>query len=301
MGYQDRDYYRDGPATDAWGASVVVKLIALNCLIFLANLFFGGQGNIVTEALQLEPDTILKPWRWYQFLTYGFAHSPQGLWHIGGNMLGLFFFGRALEDRFGWKEFLRFYLIAIVLGGIVWSLRCTFVVGPVRDVVDEAGKLVQYYGPSLVGASGGVTAVILLFCLLYPRATVLLMFVIPTPAWVLGLIIVVGDMFGGGESRIAHDVHLVGALFAWAYWYFAWNLGRLPGMDGLGSLYNSIRRSFKSKPDLRVVDPEAHYEDLDAEADALLDKVKRLGQESLTARERRTLEAYSRRMRQKLR
>jgi membrane associated rhomboid family serine protease len=294
MGYQDRDYYRDGPAADTWGASVVVKLIALNCLIFLANLFFGGgqDQNLVTTALELKPDAILKPWLWYQFLTYGFVHSPQYLWHIGGNMLGLYFFGRAIEDRFGWKEFLRFYLAAIVLGGIVWSARCTFLIGPVRDVVD---------GPSLVGASGGVTAVILLFCLLYPRATVLLMFVIPTPAWVLGLIIVVGDMFGGGETRVAHDVHLVGALFAWAYWYFAWNLGRLPGMDGLGTLYNSIRRSMKSKPDLRVVDPEAHYEDLDAEADALLDKVKRLGQDSLTARERRTLEAYSRRMRQKLR
>jgi membrane associated rhomboid family serine protease len=298
MGYQDRDYYRDGPATDAWGASVVVKLIALNCLIFLANLFFGGRGNAITGALQLDAEAILKPWLWYQFLTYGFVHSPQELWHIGGNMLGLFFFGRTLEDRFGWKEFLRFYLLAIILGGIVWSVRMVFAVGPSSEEV-VAGKLVRIY-PYLLGASGGVTAVILLFCLLYPRATVLLMFVIPTPAWVLGLIIVVGDMFGR-DVGVANDVHLVGALFAWAYWYFAWNLGRLPGMDGLGSLFQSIRKSFKSKPDLRVVDPESHYEDLDAEADALLDKVKRLGQESLTARERRTLEAYSRRMRQKLR
>jgi membrane associated rhomboid family serine protease len=299
MGYQDRDYYRDGQATDAWGTSVVVKLIALNCLLFLANLFFGGRENVITGALQLQPDAILKPWLWYQLLTYGFVHSPEGLWHIGGNMLGLYFFGRAIEDRFGWKEFLRFYLLAIVLGGIVWCLRMVFVVGPGGER-EVAGKLVQIYSSYLLGASGGVTAVILLFCLLYPRATVLLMFVIPTPAWVLGLIIVVSDLFGR-DALVASDVHLVGAAFAWAYWYFAWNLGRLPGMDGLGSLFQSMRRSMKSKPDLRVVDPEAHYEDLDAEADALLDKVKRLGQESLTARERRTLEAYSRRMRQKLR
>lgn len=298
MGYQDRDYYRDGQATDAWGTSVVVKLIALNCLIFLANLFFGGREEFINRALQLQPEAILKPWLWYQLLTYGFVHSSQGLWHIGGNMLGLYFFGRAIEDRFGWKEFLRFYLLAIVLGGLVWSLRIVFLAGPSGEEVVGA-QLVSKY-PVLLGASGGVTAVILLFCLLYPRATVLLMFVIPTPAWVLGLILVAGDMFSR-NALIASDVHLVGAAFAWAYWYFAWNLGRLPGMDGLGSLYNSIRRSMRSKPDLRVVDPEAHYEDLDAEADALLDKVKRLGQESLTARERRTLEAYSRRMRQKLR
>ena len=54
MGYQDRDYYRDGQATDAWGTSVVVKLIALNCLLFLANLFFGGRENVITGALQLQ-------------------------------------------------------------------------------------------------------------------------------------------------------------------------------------------------------------------------------------------------------
>jgi hypothetical protein len=50
-----------------------------------------------------------------------------------------------------------------------------------------------------------------------------------------------------------------------------------------------------------VHDPEAYYEDLDAEADQLLEKVAREGEGSLSARERRVLEAYSRRMRQKLR
>jgi hypothetical protein len=208
-------------------------------------------------------------------------------------MLGLYFFGRALEERFGWKEFLRFYLLAIVLGGVIWALRNQFL----NDYLFAADN----WRPSLVGASGGVTAAVILFCLLNPRATILLFMVIPTPAWLAGLLIVAMDMFGGGRDRIAHDVHLTGAAFAFAYWKFGWNFGRLPGMTAIGRSLRSIGKSLQPKPDLRVHDPEAYYEDLDAQADKLLEKVAREGEGSLSARERRLLEDYSRRMRQKLR
>jgi hypothetical protein len=211
-------------------------------------------------------------------------------------MLGLFYFGRALEDRFGWKEFLRFYLLAIVLGGLVWGVRNTFFTGHAEIQFGE--HAVKLWGP-LLGASGGVTAAVILFCLLYPRATVLMFFVIPTPAWLLGLIIVGLDMFASGRDGIAHDVHLVGAAFALGYWHFRWNFGRLPGMAGLGRVLNNMGKSLQPRPSLRVHDPEAEYEDLDAEGDRVLEKVGREGEASLSARERRILEAYSRRMRQK--
>jgi membrane associated rhomboid family serine protease len=300
MGYQDRDYYRGETTGGPFAGSVVIKLIVINAVVFLANFLFahspGSQTNDwIMELLALQPEAITHPTQWYQFLTYGFAHDPEHLMHIGFNMLGLYFFGRALEDRFGWKEFLRYYLVAIVLGGVVWSIRNTVMN---TYLVENFGGEPFRIGP-LWGASGGVTAVVILFCFLYPRATLLMFFVIPTPAWLAGLIIVALDMFGGGRDRVAHDVHLTGAAFAAAYWYFRWNFGRLPGVAGIGRMVKAAGKSLEAKPDLRVHDPDQYYEDLDAEGDRLLEKVGREGQESLTARERQVLEDYSRRMRQK--
>jgi membrane associated rhomboid family serine protease len=296
MGLENRDYYREGTPAPGLGGSVVVQLVVLNCVVFLANLFLGGDQDKVVRALELMPQSLLHPIQWYRLLTYGFTHDPQSILHILCNMIGLYSFGRVLEDRFGWKEFLRFYLLAIVLSGLVWTAR-NLLLNSVL-VANFGGQAVNHV---LYGASGGVTAVVLLFCLLYPRATVLLMFVVPAPAWVLGIIIVATDMLAGHGDGIAHDVHLTGGLFALGYWYFGWNLGRLPGMAELGKWGRSLGKSFKPRPDLRVHDPEAHYEDLDAEGDRVLEKLNREGEQSLSRRERQILEAYSRRMRQKLR
>jgi membrane associated rhomboid family serine protease len=297
MGFQERDYYKDDERT-SYVTSLTVKLIIVNCVVFLANLLFGGREDVVSSFLAMRGDTIAHPERWWQFLTYGFVHDPRNLWHLVGNMLGLYFFGKPLEERYGWKEFLRFYLLAIVLGGIVWGARVYFGSPPGSAIVNGKTEL---FWPTLSGASGGTTAAIILFCLLYPHRTVLLFLFLPAPAWVLGLIIVAGDMFGVGRETTAFDVHLTGAVLALGYWYFGWNFGRLPGMAGLGKSFKSLGRSMRPKPDLRVHDPETTYEDEDAEADRVLAKLKAVGESSLTSRERRILEAYSRRMRQKLR
>jgi len=296
MGFEDRDYYREARQPAELGGSVVVRLIIINCVVFLANLFFGGARSTVVDALALTPESLLHPLQWYRVLTYGFTHDPASILHILFNMIGLYSFGRELENKYGWKEFLRFYLLAIVLGGLFWAGR-NLLFG---DFLVFGGERIrpQHF---LCGASGGVTAVVLLFCLLYPRATVLLFFIVPAPAWVLGIIIVATDMFAGHGDTIAHDVHLTGGLLALGYWYFGWNFGRLPGMAGIGQLGRSLGKSLRPKPDLRVHDPEAYYDDLDAEADRVLEKVNREGEQSLSRQERQILEAYSRRMRQKLR
>lgn len=296
MGLESRDYYREGPGSAGLHTSVVVQLIVINCVVFLADLFLGGDQHRVTRALQLTPESLLAPLAWYRLLTYGFTHDPENILHILFNMIGLYSFGRMLEDKYGWQEFLRFYLLAIVLGGLVWASR-NLIFNSVL-VGHFAGREVSYV---LYGASGGVTAVVLLFCLLYPRATVLLFMVLPVPAWVLGIIIVATDMLAGHGDGVAHDVHLTGGLFALGYWYFGWNFGRLPGMAEIARAGRSLGKSFKPRPDLRVHDPEAYYEELDAEGDRVLEKFNREGEQSLTRRERQILEDYSRRMRQKLR
>ena len=307
MGYQERDYYRDEPSGAAMGIgvnSVVMRLVIINGVLFLADLFTSRTGDPewhhwLTRLLSIKGDALVHPEMWYQFVTAGFVHSPENIGHILLNMIGLYSLGKPLEERFGGWEFLRFYLAAIVLSLLAWSIHNYFFVGPI--VV--AGKAVGWH--SALGASGGVTATVLLFCLLYPRRTLLLMFAIPVPAWVAGLIVVASDLFGAkmpwqGDAPIAYQAHLAGATFALAYWYFGWNFGRLPGLATLSAKARKWGKLLQPPPaDVKLHEPDDSYEDLDAEADRVLEKLHTQGESSLSKSERRVLEAYSRRMRQK--
>jgi membrane associated rhomboid family serine protease len=304
MGLQDREYYRDDydqPGGIQLGGqwSMVTTLIVINAGFFLVNLFLGGAEHRLTDWMSVRPDTLLKPWLWWQFVSYGFAHSPIYIGHIFWNMFGLFIFGREVEGIYGRKEFLKFYLVAIFLGGLLWALKEYGLFRP------DAG----ISRASLIGASGAITAVILLFVLHFPKRTILLMFVLPVPAWVVGVMMIFGNLFSvalpdvEGNTRVAYDVHLVGAAFAICYFKFGWRIGRVIPDFNLMAPLSWAGSLLKSRPKLRVHDPDSSdkYRDLDEQADRLLDKVHREGEASLTSRERRVLEEYSRRMRQKRR
>jgi membrane associated rhomboid family serine protease len=288
MGVYDREYYRDQQEPGEFQAgqlALVTKLVILNGAVFLLDLLFGGEQHGLTRILAVTPDVLSQPWLWWKFLTYGFAH--QSIDHVLWNMLGLWMLGREVEDFYGRKEFLRVYLAALVLGSVVWCLREHVLHGPAP-------------GPSLVGASGAVTAIVLLFVFQFPKRTILLFMVVPVPAWILGTLIIGGDAFGSisrsPAGHVAYDVHLIGAAFAACYHFLGWNLGRwTPRLDWLRRPNLRLRR----RPQLRIHEPEERAEPEDDEADRILAKVSREGLDRLTPGERRVLEAYSRRMREK--
>jgi membrane associated rhomboid family serine protease len=288
MGLYDRDYTQEDyqPHPVASGTRMMVtNLVILNAAIYLLNVFVGGDHRVV-QWLAVTPEDLWKPWMWWKLVTYGFVHNPNDIGHIFWNMFALFIFGRDVELRYGRSEFLRFYLTAIVLGSVIWCIRL---------------NLLDVEHARVIGASGGVAAVILLFVYNFPRRTILLFFVLPVPAWVLGVLMIAGDAFGfigysRSERNIAFDVHLVGILFASGYYWFGWNLGRWTSNRFAGGFHwPKVRRG----PKLRIHDPEDRDQRLDEEADRILEKVSRQGIDSLTNRERRILEDYSRRMRQR--
>ena len=236
-------------------------------------------------------DTLVQPWTWYQFLTYGFVHDPNGINHILFNMIGLFFFGRAVEQRLGTSEFLRFYLVAIVIGGILGSL---------------AFRLEGIPNGSIIGASGAVIATTILFACYYPHAEILLMFVLPVKAWVIAVLFVVSDLAGAlglmsgmvpGSGNTAFSVHLSGAFFALLYYFRHWNLRWLD--FGLLSSASQRLQQRTRRARLKLHDPEKKIHKEAEDADRILAKIHDQGESSLTAAERRTLERYSRRQRQK--
>lgn len=285
MGIYDREYYgSSSPSGMSFGTqrAMVTNLVIINVALFILDAFVGNR-HWLMNTMAATPESLTKPWLWWQLLTYGFAHSYENKWHILGNMFGLWMFGRAVEGVYGRWEILRIYLVTIVLGGMVWAARAALTVDP------------QFWPVyRVVGASGAVTAIILLFCVHFPRQTVLLMFVFPIPAWVLGVMIVVLNILGMGDEThaVAYDVHLVGVVFALLYWRFRWNLGRWTTMLPRPGQWLRRRR-------LKVHRPPREDDSIAEEGDRLLAKVNEYGIDSLTARERKVLEEYSRRMKQK--
>ena len=269
--------------------TVVGALIALNVAIWVAdwctpeyvNPENGEISHWLSNHLSVHVYTLAQPWRWWQFLTAGFAHSPNGVGHILSNMFVLFFLGQDVEEAYGPKEFLRLYLSLVIFASVSWSF--------VNKIIGADPSVGMY------GASGAIAGIVVLYALNFPHRTILLFFVIPMPAWLFGVLAIVLDISGalggyGEESHIAYAAHLSGAAFALLYYQRNWRLSRLT--EGM---FSWLRMPFRPKPHLRVHKSEEETDsNLSREVDRILEKIFREGESNLTAEERHTLETASR-------
>jgi membrane associated rhomboid family serine protease len=293
MGIYDRDYYRrEGPSlfgSFAERGTVCKWLIGVNAAVFILQMFTRGQGGSpygpLTDALDLQVDKVLHGQVW-RLVSYAFLHDPNSVMHILFNMLFLWWFGADLEDLYRPKEFLAFYLTAAAAGGVVHVILVKAALMDMRPVL---------------GASGAVTAVVMLCALHYPTKIILLFFFLPVPIWAFVVFMVAKDAFtllGRAETGVAVDVHLAGAAFG--FFYQKCHLH-------LTSLWPQLKawRRRQSQPRLRVYRDEeetptpvgvaaaapapADEEQLEAKMDAILEKILRSGKDSLTDSEREIL------------
>ena len=192
---------------------IVKNLIIINVLVWVAQLIYDKEGGILTmwltEKIALWPVNS-EQFSPYQVVTHMFAHSSYAgnelqsspvFIHILFNMFGLFMFGRILENVWGPKRFLFFYL-ACGIGAAVTHPIMQYIMGGDAPAV---------------GASGAVMGIFAAFAYLFPN-TELIMIPIPIPVkakWV-ALIYILIDLFGGigriAGDNIAHFAHLGGAL-----------------------------------------------------------------------------------------
>ena len=296
MGIYDRDYYqqeevpqRTRAARTLQRASVTNKLLIANVAVYLGCWLFSSgsveRTKAIYDALSIGNDYFTRPWEIWRWITYGFMHSPfwaesGSIWHLVFNGFMLWMFGRFVEQRYGSAEFLRFYLLAIVFSGLVF-------------VITNLGV-----GSSqAVGASGGVVAIVILFCFLYPHEKLLIYGIFPVPAWLFGIVVVGLDILTGiGESkgigsRIAWQAHLGGAGFAAAYYLMNWNFSFLGGIFSGRKPRLSVYRADSSKS--AAADEPSAESQLIAQGEEILQKVHEYGESSLTARQRKMLERYS--------
>jgi len=275
MGFYDRDYYRE--AGSGTGSLTRVTRTAVGVLIAIHVAAWVGQLIMypdMTWFLAASTQDILGLRVW-KLLTAMFADRGDGVWNFAWNMIFLFFFGRELEQIYGRKDFLIFYVLA----------------GTLSTAVEVTALGLSGLGTARVfGSSGAVMGVVALFTLFYPNRRILFFFFIALPVWVLCAIFVVRDLFGvfSGEGNGYADLsHLAGAVVGFLYWYLDLRWRRI----GRRWFRWSIRNPFRRRQ-AKIIPMPRHGTGAPAEADAvsrridqLLAKISSHGKDSLTQEE----------------
>jgi len=301
MGLANRDYFRDeerryggGGGGDFLADTPTVRLmIVLTIAAFFLQLLItrpanefgmGVRESVIDDWLALKVDAVLSGQIW-RLVTFAFLHARYDIWHLIFNMLGVWWFGTTLERMYGSREFLWFYLTAAAFGGIahvLWGIL--------------------FPGGGVIGASGVVMAIAMLYAIHYHRQRIWFFGIIPIEMRFLVAFYVIIDLHPvllalGGEqmmSHIAHVVHLAGLLYGWLYYHYNIRWERLG--DALTSRWTNLRARRKFK----VYRPEPEPDNLEIELDRILAKISEQGTGSLTPREQATLakasEAYKKKL-----
>ena len=178
--------------------NVTSIFIAINFIMFcLTGFLFPSLKYIFS----LVPSYILYRHYYWQFLTYMFTHATVS--HFIFNMLSLYIFGTAVERRVGSREFLLYYLLTGVLSGV--ASYAMFYVANTNTV--------------LLGASGAIYALLMLFSVLYPRSVIYVFGLIPVQAPLLIILYFIIELISGltAHDGVAHMTHLSGLVFGLLY------------------------------------------------------------------------------------
>lgn len=182
-------------------------LIVVNLLVYLSGLIGQSAGTFDLNTLVRWGHYDPQNFQWWQLFTSAFLHDPSGIWHIAFNMLFLWVFGAAVEDRIGRIGYLGFYLI----GAAVTAAAHSFV------------------SPApVIGASGAIAAVTGAFLAMFPRSRIVVffligftMFTIPS-LWFIGLYFVIdvlrqaGELLGGRSGGVAYMAHIAGYVYGFS-------------------------------------------------------------------------------------
>jgi membrane associated rhomboid family serine protease len=200
----------------------VRSLIAINVAVYVAQVLTGHEQLIGLFGLIPEKIAHFELWRLF---TYQFLHG--GAWHLALNMLMLWMFGSELEQRWGRRFFLRYYLLCAVGGGITYLL--------VRWGT---------WTPS-VGASGAIYGILMAYGLWFPNRIVLLAFLFPLRVRHVIVFLIFVELLQAIEATgtgIAYAAHLGGMAFGYVYlrWWTKGGLGL-----GTGPKWRDLRRSYR--------------------------------------------------------
>lgn len=189
---------------------VIKYLLISNVAIFIIQHFiFAGfsvsgvpLSSFFIKFFALNPigSTVFPFYPW-QLLTYLFMHG--GFWHLFLNMLALWMFGMELENIWGSKKFLAYYMMCGIGAGL-----STILLTPLFTSLQLP----------TVGASGSVYGILVAFGMLFPNREIFLYFLFPIKAKYFVIIYMAIELFSvGSNTGVAHLAHLGGGLIGFVY------------------------------------------------------------------------------------
>ena len=230
----------------------VKHLLIINVVMFIGTLVIGnGEAFYQWFALYFPQNPNFQPW---QILTHIFMHG--NFMHIAFNMFALWMFGTAVEQVFGWKKFIVFYLLSgfgaalIQLAFLYFQYNTgltalidsgisqTEVVSILSEgkystawvplLGDHFDSFIGAFNGTMVGASGAIMGVLVAFGMLFPENKLMLIFLpIPIKAKYFIPAIIALDLFSGltgqsifSPSNTAYMAHVGGALTGFLLMYF---------------------------------------------------------------------------------
>lgn len=304
---------------------VTKNLLIINVLVFLASFVLQPMGIDLTNLLGLH-FFLASDFHLYQLFTYMFMHG--GFAHIIMNMFMLWMFGMVIENVWGPRKFLFYYIVCGLGAGVCQELAQLgqfymlandqvpgFTLSELFLVAHNSQSVLNLW--TTVGASGAIYAVLLAFGMLFPNEK---MFIIPIPFPIKAKWIIFGSIaveffsaIGTTNDGVAHLAHLGGMLFGFIlikYWQkhpysgsngFGMNRGR-QFFDRLHDNWehkSSGRRGFgthqggagKGGNTTHETDWEynARKKATQEEIDRILDKIRKNGYDSLSREEKQRL------------
>mgnify|MGYP000246418029 FL=1 len=249
-------------------------LVLVNVVVYLLQSL-SGKEDVFFRLFGLVPSSFLSELMIWQPFTYMFFHAPfyssVGISHILLNMLGLWVFGRELEQAWGKNNFLKYYFVTGIGSGLV-----TF--------------LFQINSDSpVIGASGAVYGVLLAYGLSYPNRMLYIWGIIPVKS--LWLVIIMGAIafFGllGNADGISHVTHISGMVIGYFMLNKKWRWRELLFKIRKKTIEFQVQRHEE-----KVAKKIMFKKDIDL----ILDKIQKEGFTSLTSKEKNKLYNASKNM-----
>jgi membrane associated rhomboid family serine protease len=202
---------------------VIKNLIIVNVLVFFAQNIFQNSATINLENLFALHDVHSVYFRPHQLVTHLFMHGSIG--HLFFNMFALWMFGSMLENVWGSKRFLIFYIISGLGAAFLHLGVLYFQMEPIMEMFrqlpsDQQTELL--YSPQFkvntatVGASGAVFGCLAAFGYLFPNSLLYIYFLFPVKAKWFVLFYAALELWSGVQNtagdNVAHWAHLGGGL-----------------------------------------------------------------------------------------
>ena len=249
-------------------------LVSVNFGIYILQSV-SGKEDVFFRLFGLVPSTFISDLMLWQPFTYLFFHAPfyssVGISHILLNMLGLWVFGRELEEAWGKTKFLRYYFTTGIVSGLITYFFQISSDNPV------------------IGASGAVYGILLAYGISYPNRMLYIWGLIPVRS--MWLVIIMGSIafFGllGNADGISHVTHISGMLIGYVLLKKKWRWR---------DIWFAIRKKTIEFQVQRYEEKSIKKKMLQKDIDVILEKIQKVGFIGLSDKEKSKLYEASKTM-----